>query len=409
MNKSLKSVLKLIISLGLGVLIIFLVANNFKKPLKIKLDKNQLAQESQWVFKDWHPIGDYTLVGDTLGFAQNQDDEVIPITSIYEGEIQSKELSAGQGIEAGDVLAKIKVDIWKVTKDAFGRANYWWLLLSVVFSLISHLSRAIRWKMLYKPMGYHPSTGNAFGAILVMYLSNLAFPRLGEVLRCTILNRYEKIPMTTSVGTMITERAIDVVSLLVLMGACFIFQNQIFIDFYNEYMPSGGGNTKFIILGVGGLGMVLLYLLYRTGKLPFAEKIKELVGSLWSGIISIKDLEKPWLFIGHSIFIWTMYLLMTGVCFYALPETSNITLLAALPTLFFGGIAMVAVQGGLGLYPYFVSKILLMYGLAETAGYAFGWVLWSAQTAVVVLAGLTAYVLLIVLNKEKNNPNLATS
>jgi len=97
-----------------------------------------------------------------------------------------------------------------------------------------------------------------------------------------------------------------------------------------------------------------------------------------------------------------MYLLMTAVCFYALPETSNITLLAALPTLFFGGIAMVAVQGGLGLYPYFVSKILMMYGLAETAGYAFGWVLWTAQTTIVVIAGLIAYVVLMIVNKEKN-------
>jgi len=379
-----------------------LVANNFKKPLKIKVDKSQVPVESTWTLKEWNTIGAYTLVGDTLGWIENTNAEVIPIFSIYEGEIQSKEMKEGDAIASGAVIAKIKVDIWKVTRDAFGRANYWWLLLSVVLSMLSHISRAIRWKMLYKPMGYHPTTGNAFGAVLVMYLSNLALPRLGEVLRCTIINRYEKIPMSASVGTLITERAIDVLSLLILMGACFLFQNQIFLDFYNEYMPDSGGNLKFIILGGGLLGAIIMYLLYKSGHLPFAEKIKGLVSSLWKAVISIKDLEHPLLFLGHSIFIWTMYLLMTAVCFYALPETSNITLLAALPTLFFGGIAMVAVQGGLGLYPYFVSKILMMYGLAETAGYAFGWVLWTAQTTIVVIAGLIAYVVLMIVNKEKN-------
>jgi uncharacterized membrane protein YbhN (UPF0104 family) len=401
LKKSLGSFLKFAISLGLGVLIIMLVANNFKKPLKIKVDKSQVPAESVWKLKQWNTIGDYTLVGDTLGWIENTNAVVIPILSIYEGEIQSQEIKEGESIASGYTIAKIKVDIWKVTRDAFGRANYWWLLLSVVLSMLSHMSRAIRWKMLYKPMGYHPTTGNAFGAVLVMYLSNLAFPRLGEVLRCTIINRYEKIPMSASVGTLITERAIDVFCLLLLMGACFLFQNQIFLDFYNEYMPESGGNLKFIILGAGFIGLILMYLLYKSGHLPFADKIKGMVSSLWKAVISIKDLENPILFLGHSIFIWTMYLLMTAVCFYALPETSNITLWAALPTLFFGGIAMVAVQGGLGLYPYFVSKILLMYGLAETAGYAFGWVLWTAQTTIVVIAGLIAYVVLMIVNKEK--------
>jgi uncharacterized membrane protein YbhN (UPF0104 family) len=401
LKKSLSSILKFAISLGLGVLIIMLVANNFKKPLKVKLDKSQIPQESTWKLKEWNTFGAYTLVGDTLAWIEDSKGSTLPILSIYEGEIQSKEITEGTVVVSGLVIAKVKVDIWKVTKDAFGRTNYWWLLVSVIISMISHFSRAIRWKMLYKPMGYEPSTANAFGAVLVMYVSNLAFPRLGEVLRCTIINRYEKIPMSASVGTMITERAIDVLCLLLLMGACFLFQRQIFLDFYNEYMPDSGGNLKFIILGVGLLGAIAMFLLYKSGHLPFADKIKGLVSSLWKAVISIKDLESPLLFIGHSIFIWSMYLLMTGVCFYALPETSNITILAALPTLFFGGVAMVAVQGGLGLYPYFVSKILMMYGLAETAGYAFGWVLWTAQTSMVVLAGLIAYVALMIINKDK--------
>ncbi len=400
MNKTLSSVVKLIISLGLGFLIIFLVARNFAKPLKMKLDSNQFSKTEVWTLDSWNEFGDYTMVGDTLAYLKDGNDASVPLISIYEGVIETTEVTKGDVIVPNkDTVAKIKVDIWKVTRDAFSRANYWWIILSMVLSLLSHYSRAYRWKMMFKPMGYAPKMGNAFGAILVMYLSNLAFPRLGEVLRCSILARYDKIPIHKSFGTMITERIVDVICLFGLMGFCFVLQRQIFIDFYNTYMPDNG-NSKFIILGALGLGVIIFYILFKTDKLPFKSKIQGLVKGVWDGVISVKNMERPLVYIGHTIFIWIMYYAMTAVCFKALPETSSITVLAALPILFFGAIAMVAVQGGLGLYPYFVSKILIMYGLAETVGYAFGWLIWSAQTVLVVVSGLIAYLLLVTLNKE---------
>lgn len=399
MKKSTASILKFIVSLSLGFLIIFLVARNFEKPLKVKLDKKLTSNSAMVKISGLNNEGEYINVGDTLVLLKDDNGEDLPVISIYEGEIVSNEFKIGDNIEAGQVVSKIKVDIWKIIKEAFQRTNYWWILLSVVLSLVSHASRAIRWQMLFEPMGYKPKFGNAFGAILVMYLANLAFPRLGEVLRCTMLARYEKIPVEKSLGTMITERAIDVICLLGVVGLCLILQRQIFIEFYNSFMPESG-NSKYIILGaLAVLGLVALGL-FKSGKLPFADKIEGLVKGLFAGIISIKDLKRPVAFVLHTIFIWLMYYFMTAVCIYALPETSGITMLSALPILFFGGIAMVAVQGGLGLYPYFASKILLMYGVAETVGYAFGWIIWSGQTAMVILAGLVAYFLLIALNKE---------
>jgi len=201
---------------------------------------------------------------------------------------------------------------------------------------------------------------------------------------------------------MITERVVDVISLGVVFVLCIILQRSIFIDFYYNYMPQEqGGYLKFIILGGGLLFFVAGFFLYRSGRLPFGNKIKELAIGLWDGIKSVKDLEKPWLFFAHSVFIWVCYIVMITVCLKALPETSSVTLLAGLPLLFFGGIAMVAVQGGLGLYPYFISKIILMYGVVETTGYAFGWVIWSAQTALVIVAGVIAFLFLTVFNKKQ--------
>lgn len=403
MNKTVKSIIKTLVSIGLGVLIIVLVARNFSKPLKMKLDSPAFKVAESWTLSQWEvEPPSYIYVGDTMAVFTSPDGQSEALLSIYEGDLVQLDTKAGTAITAGTAVAKVKVDIWKIIREAFKRTNYWWLALSLIISLLSHLLRAIRWKMMFKPLGYHPSLGNTFGAVLVNYFANLALPRLGEVLRCSIVARYEQIPLQKSFGTMITERVVDVFCLGGVFLLCLALQGEIFNEFSQNYMPkSGGGNLKFVILGVGILGAGLTYLLYRSGKLPFADKIRELVRGLWEGVSSIKDMERPWLFVVFTVVIWTMYWLMTAVCLKALPETSHLSLLAGLPILFFGGIAMVAVQGGLGLYPYFVAKILVLYGIVETTGYAFGWIIWTAQTALVIVAGSVAFLLLALLNKER--------
>lgn len=392
----------MLVSIGLGVLIIFLVLRNFSKPLKLKLDAPVFSEQAEWTLDRWDYDTSYVVVGDTLAWMTAEGATSEPLVSIYEGTIVPGSTQPGDRFKPGDTVLGVKVDIIRIIGDAFSRTKYSWILLSILLSLVSHLSRAMRWRMMFKPLGYDVKLGNAFGAVLVMYLANLAFPRLGEVLRCSILARFEKVPVNKSLGTMITERVVDVICLGGLLVLCIIFQADIFLEFYHQYMPKGqGGFLKFIILGGGAFLLIAGFFLYRIGKLPFSEKLRELFTGLWDGIKSVRQLERPWLFVGHSLFIWVMYFLMTAVCFKALAETSDITLLAALPTLFFGGIAMVAVQGGLGLYPYFVSKILLLYGATETIGYAFGWIIWTAQTALVIVAGLLAFLFLTLYNKKR--------
>lgn len=391
----------MLISIGLGVLIIFLVARNFSKPLKVKLESAEFSAQPAWTVDSWRLDTNYVYVGDTLAVfsAAGQTNALV---SIYEGQMASLPLAAGTLVPTGEIVARVKVDIWKIVRDAFRRTNYWWIGLSIFIAMLSHISRSLRWQMMFKPIGYRVRFGNSFGAVLVMYLANLAFPRLGEVLRCSVLARFEKVPIHKSLGTMITERVIDVICLGVIFLAAIVLQREMFFEFYNNYMPkSQGGALKFILLGAMAFLAGVTYLLYRTDRLPFRNKIRELAIGLWDGIKSVKELERPWLFLAHTVIIWTCYYLMIAVCLEALPETKPVTFLAGLPMLFFGGIAMVAVQGGLGIYPYFISKILLIYGVAETTGYAFGWVIWTAQTALIVLSGVAAYVFLNIYNKQR--------
>lgn len=400
MKKSTASILKLTASISLCVVIIGLVLLSFQKPTKVKLDKKIFENNVTLEINELNKEGEYIYVGDTLAMLEDRNGQTIPVLSIYEGFVLSHDFKPGDVVEAGQVISKIKVDIIKIVKEVFKRTNYFWILLSVLLSLAAHAVRAVRWQMLFEPIGYKPGFGNTYGATLVMFLANLAFPRLGEVLRCSILARYEGIPIEKSIGTMITERAIDVVCLVMFIGLCLILQGQFFIDFYNEFMPKSG-YTKYLILGVLAFAALGFFILYRSGKLPFTNKLEVLLTGLFDGVTSVKDLKRPWVFIGHTLVIWILYFYMIAVCFNALPETSSVTMLAAIPVIIFGSVSMVAVQGGLGLYPYFVSKILLMYGVVEAVGYAFGWIVWSAQTLVVIITGLIAYLGLMIFNKVK--------
>ena len=398
MKKSTASILKLIASIIIGIAIIGLVLLSFQKPTKVKLENKIFGNNVTLEINELNKQGEYVYVGDTLALLEDSNEHIIPVISIYEGVVVSYEFKPGDLVEADQVLTKIKVDIIKIVKEVFKRTNYFWILLSVLLSLTAHAVRAVRWQMLFEPMGYKPGFGNTYGATLVMFMANLAFPRLGEVLRCSILARYEDIPIEKTIGTMITERAIDVVCLVLFIGLCLMLQGQIFIEFYNEFMPKSG-YTKYIILGILAFTGLGVFGLYKSGKLPFASKLGVLLSGLFDGLTSVKDLKRPWVFVGHTLVIWILYFYMVAVCFNALPETSSITMLAAIPIIIFGSVSMVAVQGGVGLYPYFASKILLMYGVVEAIGYAFGWIVWSAQTLVVIVTGLIAYLGLLIFNK----------
>ena len=300
---------------------------------------------------------------------------------------------------------------WLQIKDAIRRARHWLIVPAFLLLFIAHYSRALRWKILMEPLGYHPSTFNTFAAVMIGYLVNAGVPRLGEVVKCTILSRYEKVRADRLVGTIVMERAVDVVCLLVVFVAALIFQGGFigehvagsFSRFFND--PSGHTSVRKIVI-FASVAVVLLVALYfllkRFGHIDAVAKVKNVLRGVLHGLTSIRLIQHKGLFLFHTIFIWTLYLAGTTVGIYALQETAHLGVGGGLTTLVFGSIGMIVAPGGIGAYAWIVSKLMGWYGLDEvTIGNALGWLLWSVQTLIILLGGLIFFALLSHHNKKR--------
>ncbi|HNS16823.1 MAG TPA: lysylphosphatidylglycerol synthase transmembrane domain-containing protein [Bacteroidales bacterium] len=299
-----------------------------------------------------------------------------------------------------------KAEIW----ESLRQANYLWILLSLLIGIVSHISRSIRWRMLLEPMGYHPRFSNVVFAVFIGYFANLALPRLGEVSRCGVLAKYEKIPFQKSFGTVVTERAID----LLIFALLFILNLVIQFGRVSNYIaekiihPIQGklalfdGTHYLIYLLIAGVVffLALLYFLRKHfNHTGIYRKIKEVIMGFLEGLKSLAHIKKPFWFIFHSLFIWTLYYAMTMVVFNCLPETKGISLTAGFAVYIFATIGVMIVQGGIGIYPAIVAETLFLYDIPETKGYAMGWLLWSGQTVMIILAGIISLILLPLMNK----------
>lgn len=306
---------------------------------------------------------------------------------------------------------KITTDQWTQIDASLKQARYW-LLIPVFFVLIaSHYLRALRWKILMEPLGYAPKSFNVFNAVMIGYLTNLAVPRLGEVLKCTVLARYEKVAPDKLVGTIVAERAVDVVCLLVTFLITVLLQVNIVGDYaataLQKLAESSSGSFSWMRMSITLLLMVLvlsgLYWLLKTFRhISFIQKTQSILKGVWSGLISIRYIKNRGLFILYSIGIWTMYWLGCRIGFYALQEVSHLGVKEAFSILSFGSIGMLApTQGGIGAYHYVVQQILVLYNISEGIAFAFGWILWIAQTIVLLIGGLFSFIVLPIYNRSK--------
>jgi glycosyltransferase 2 family protein len=295
---------------------------------------------------------------------------------------------------------------------SFGLANYWWILLAIVLGVFSHFVRALRWKMLIEALGYIPSRRNTFYAVMVGYLANLALPRLGEVSRCTVLTRYEGVPFNKSFGTVITERAIDLVLFVILFFLNLALQFNKLSSYINEriYKPLEAkfhltmhlsGSLSIIVLFFLIL-VTILFLVFRKRILrnSIYFKVKALVMGFLEGIKSLVKVKSIPLFVFYSVLIWVLYLLMAYLVFFSLEETSILGIDAGLATLVFGSISFMVVQGGIGIYPAIVAETLFLYSISSTTGYALGWLIWSSQTITVILLGSISLIVLPLTKKK---------
>jgi uncharacterized protein (TIRG00374 family) len=302
----------------------------------------------------------------------------------------------------------ISPEQWSQINTAFRGANYWLLIPTMIIGIASHWFRAIRWKFLMKPLGYQPSTINTFFAVMVGYLVNLAIPRLGEVTRCGVIAKYEKVPADKLVGTMIAERAVDLLCLIFLMILTVLVQLETLGAYVNDEIIQKIGekiahaNVTQLVIGVVILIAIIAlvaWLLRRFAKSKIAVTVKNLARGILEGILSIGKMKNKGWFIVYSILIWACYLSQVYIGFYCMKETSHLGIAAALAVLMIGSVGMIVTPGGIGAYPPLVQKTLQLYGIPYVIGFAFGWIIWAAQTALVIVLGLISFIGLAVLNK----------
>lgn len=287
-----------------------------------------------------------------------------------------------------------RADIWKY----ISQADLYFVGLSVFFGVLSHLSRAYRWGFLLKPLGYQPRFINLVLTVLITYVSNLGIPRSGEVLRSTALRAYEKIPFEKSFGTVVMERLVDLLLLLICIGIGFMLEREMVLSFFEGNNNNDSKIWSTIVLMVSGL---LFVYWARQTQHPWGQKIRKFTQGLVSGLTSIRNMPNALWFWIHTFFIWTMYLLMFWVIQFALPGANSLDLSALFPAFIAGGLAMSATNGGIGLYPIAVAAVLSYYGLPYELALAYGWVMWTAQTLMVVFFGGISFFLLPVVNRNK--------
>lgn len=297
-------------------------------------------------------------------------------------------------------------------KSQFGEslvhANYWLLVPIIILALLSHLSRAVRWKILMEPMGYKPSTANTFYSIMSGYLLNTFVPRAGEVLKCTLLNRYEKIPTNKLIGTVLVERAFDLVCYFIFIVFTIILQIRYVAHFVKEkfrqiFFNQHGlqGWIKLLIFFVV-LILIIIFLKWVFKKFAHHRYIITLKGfhiGLKEGFSAIARLKNRGWFIFHTIFIWTMYTLEIYVGFSALSATSHLGIVQACSVLSLATLGMIVSPGGIGAFPLAVQQVLLIYNIDNVS---FGWLIWGVSTGIIIIVGLVSFGLLIFKNKNVN-------
>lgn len=299
----------------------------------------------------------------------------------------------------------------KQIKAAFAGAKHW-LIIPVFFILfLSHYVRGLRWRLLIQSLGYSSSRMNSFFAVLIGYLVNQGVPRLGEVVKCTVLSRYEKIPVEKLIGTIILERIIDALTLIIIFGITLVIQphlySQIIDTFFHskaaEEGESGPGKlmiTAIIIAAVILLVAVWMFIKKKTWK-DLVSILKNAGKKMIEGVGAIRHLRKRWEFVFLTIALWALYFSGGYIGFMAFRETEQYGIREAFTVLSAGSIGMIASPGGIGAYAFMIEKTMELYGLSYPIAVAFGWILWLATTAVIIIGGLVSFAAIPYYNKKR--------
>lgn len=291
------------------------------------------------------------------------------------------------------------------------QANYWLVLPVIFIALLSHLFRSLRWKLLMEPMGYDPAVRNVFAATMVGYLANAAIPRLGEILKCSALAKYENLRVDRLVGTIIIERLFDFVCYLFFIALTILIQLDLVGGFVLDMIsPADGGNAAeaflkpaIIIALLISVYFIIRKIFFRFPNNPIIKKIRQVMNGISEGFRTIRALKKQKAFLSYTLLIWFLYFLQIYIGFKAMDETSGLGIRAGFSVLTLATLAMIITPGGIGSFPVFVMETLLLYGISTPIGNAFGWLMWGVSTFIIIIAGLISMLALPMMNRQPKN------
>lgn len=295
---------------------------------------------------------------------------------------------------------------------AFTNANYFWVMVSCIIGFLSHFLRAYRWNYLLEPLGHKTTLFNSNAAVFIGYFANYGLPRMGEISRCTVVDRYDKVPFQVGFGTVVTERIIDTFLLLIIFGLTLVFQFAELGGLMEKYIFSGM-RTKLhaladkpvlaisLVVIIGG-SMLALFLLRKKIMGKLKGKFGGVIKGFLEGLSSVKRVKHPISFIGLSVLIWASYFYSLYTCLKALPETAGIDQSQCLTLMLFGTLGIVFTPGGLGMYHIIIMEILMFYGVEKVPAVAFPWLVWTSQFILISALGLIAMAALPIVNKKKH-------
>ncbi len=275
-------------------------------------------------------------------------------------------------------------------------ADYSFILLSVALALASHLSRAWRWNYMLSKFENPPTFLTNVAAIGTGYVVNLFVPRGGEVARAGVIRKTNRISLDRGLGTIIAERVLDLIVLLIITGIALLLAAEELLPFFTQRFKVllDGIDATMIALILISVIIVQVLIYWAVKRFKVFQLIKNFVIGLKEGFMTIWTMEKKMLYLLHTLFIWSMYVLMFYVCFHSLEGFDNIALPAVLSAFVAGSFSVAFVNGGFGAYPYLIAQVLLLFGYSEILGTSIGWILWLSQTLLVIVYGSLSLVLI---------------
>lgn len=280
---------------------------------------------------------------------------------------------------------------------SFSNANYYWVGIAILINVLSSLIRALRWQQLIRPMGYNPKLTPTFLSVMCGYLANLAVPRLGEIVRCGLLRKKEKIPFEKAIGTVIIERAVDMILFILILFIALLLEFNYIKDYiYNNFSHIFNFSqfkyyALFAFIGIILIAAILYSFRKRIKQTKLYIRIKDLILGLLEGIKSILKLKNPLLFIFNSLLIWFLWILGTYIIFLCLPQTMHLSFKIAVITTVLGALGPMVTPGGIGIFPAIIAETLFIYGIVKPIGYAAGWILWIVSQLSSVVVGLFGF------------------